>query len=231
MKESQGLSIVLPVYNEEKNVKSVIEDILLNIKKFTSDYEIITVDDGSKDKTLNILYSLREKNKKIKIITHKKNEGYGAALAKGIKYANKEFILLMDADGQFKINSLYTFWDKRHNYDFILGYRKERKDNIYRRILGKIGNYFACLLLKRNIKDINCGFKLFKAKILKRLNLKSKGGIINFEIFYKLFKINDYFFLQVPVEHHKRKFGNPTGGKIRVIAKIILEFTKLILKE
>ena len=231
MEKSQGLSIVLPVYNEEKNIKPVIEDILSNIKKFTSDYEIIVVDDGSKDKTLNILYSLKERNKEIKIITHKENRGYGAALTEGIKHANKEFILLMDADGQFRINSLCAFWDKRHSYDFILGYRKERRDNIYRKIMGRIGNYIADLLLKKNIKDINCGFKLFKAKILKRLNLESRGGIISFEILYKLFKINTFSFLQIPVEHYERKFGNPGGGKIKVIIKIILEFTKLILKD
>jgi len=110
---------------KKKNIKPVIEDILSNVKKFTSDYEIIVVDDGSKDKTSNILYSLKEENKEIKIITHKENRGYGPALTEGIKHTNKEFILLMDADGQFRINSLCAFWDKRDNYDFILGYRKE----------------------------------------------------------------------------------------------------------
>lgn len=228
MEKSQGLSIVLPVYNEEKNIKPVIEDILSNIKKFTSDYEIIVVDDGSKDKTLNILYSLKEKNKEIKIITHKENRGYGAALTEGIKHANKEFILLMDADGQFRINSLCAFWDKRHSYDFILGYRKERRDNIYRKIMGRIGNYIADLLLKKNIKDIDCGFKLFRAKILKRLSLKSRGIIISFEVLYKLFKTNTYSFLQIPVKHYKRKFGSSKGGKIKEIIKVLLEFIKLI---
>ena len=230
MQNNQSLSIVLPLYNEEKNIKNLVNEIIVNIKDYTDNFEIILVNDGSIDKTLDIIKDIASQYPELSIINHLKNKGYGAAVRTGINNAKKEWLLIMDADGQFKINDLRASWVKKSSYDFILGYRKKRDDNPYRSLLGKTGNLIANLFLKTTIfvKDINCGFKLFRTKQLKSILLESKGGIISFEILYKLLKNNKSLFIQLPIQHYKRIHGKSTGGKFKTIIKIILEGIKII---
>lgn len=227
---NQGLSIILPVYNEEKNIKDVIVEIITNVKNCTNNFEIILINDGSSDKSADIIKNLMIEYPSLRLINNERNEGYGASIRKGISHAEKELLLIMDADGQFRMDNLNAFLDKKPYYDFIIGYRKKRSDNLYRKLLGKLGNFIAHLFLKANIfiKDINCGFKLFNTADLKTIPLKSSGGTISFEILYKLLQ-NKRSFIQLPVTHYKRIAGKSTGGKLNTIIKIISELIKLKL--
>jgi glycosyltransferase involved in cell wall biosynthesis len=232
MINKQGLSIIMPVYNEEKNIKSEVTKIISNIKNCTDDFEIIVINDGSADKSADIVKNLALQNPTIRIITRRKHKGYGAAIRNGICIAEKEWLLIMDADGQYEINDLKTFWQEKSFYDFIIGYRKKRGDNLYRRWLGKLGNLIANLFLKTDIfiKDVDCGFKLFKTKELRTIPTISNGVLISFEILYKLLQ-NKWSFTQLPVTHYKRIAGKSTGGKLNSIIQIILESFKLVLNK
>lgn len=229
MDNSQSLSVILPVYNEEQNIKNVVKKIAAGINNYTDTFELIIVNDGSTDKSGEILKNLASQCSFIRFIHCKNNKGYGAAISKGIAVATKEWTLIMDADGQFRINELKNFWDRKSSYDFIIGYRKRRSDNLYRRVLGKTGNFIANLFLKTNtpIQDINCGFKLFKTNELKTIPIISNGAIISFEILYRLLE-NKRLFAQLPVTHYKRIGGKSTGGRFNIIMQIILESIKLI---
>jgi glycosyltransferase involved in cell wall biosynthesis len=228
MDNNYSLSIVLPVYNEGENIRHLVAGLIANIKNYINDFEIILVNDGSTDESVEIINSLAKQYPVLRIIANSRNKGYGFAIRGGIYNATKKWLLIMDADGQFEIDDLKAFWDKKLSYDFIIGYRKERKDNSYRKLLGKSGNSIANLFLKTNIfiKDINCGFKLFSTMDLKSISLKSSGGAISFEILYKLLQ-NKHSFTQLPVTHYKRMAGKSTGGKFNTIIKIISEFIKL----
>ena len=230
MQNKQSLSIILPLYNEEENIKNLVSEIIVNIKDYMDNFEIILINDGSTDKTPDIIKDMAARYPELRIINHLKNKGYGAAVRAGINNAEKEWLLIMDADGQFRIDDLKAFWIKKSSYDFILGYREKRDDNPYRYLLGKIGNLIANLFLKTTIfvKDINCGFKLFGTEQLKSIPLESKGGIISFEILYKLLKNNKPLSIQLPVQHHKRIHGKSTGGKFKTLIKIIPEAIKII---
>lgn len=228
---NNNLSIILPVFNEQDTIKSLIQDISFQVSKYIPDFEIIVVEDGSTDQTSYILRELQGSIPSLKILTHDKNKGYGQAIKTGIGGANKEWLLIMDSDGQFHISALESFWSQREKFDFILGYREKRTDNLYRSLLGKTGNFFSNTLLKKKITDINCGFKLFKSQDLKSLNLISTGGIINFEILHRLFKNKVYKFKQSPVKHFPRKYGKQTGGNWRTIMKIITEGYLVIIRE
>ena len=225
MSSKQGLSIILPVYNEEKDINNVVASIIKNIPGHIPGFEIILVNDGSTDKTKDILRSLSARYAALRIANNAVNQGYGAAIKKGIAKAEKEWLLIMDGDGQFRIDDLEVFWNEKSNYDFIIGFRKKRRDNLYRTLLGAGGNLLANLRLGTNIfiKDINCGFKLFKTQDLKTIRLLSTGGLISFEILYKLLK-RKRMFIQLPVAHYKRKTGKSTGGRLITIIKIIGEF-------
>ena len=225
----KGLTVILPAFNEEANIKDVIFDIVQNIRKYIEDFEIIVIDDGSTDATLNIITKMQQLYPQLKVKSHEENKGYGCALKTGIELAKKEYIFFIDADSQFDISDFRLCWENRQKYDFILGYRKNRKDNVHRIILGRAGNFLSNLLLRKMIKDINCGFKLFRASSLKRLSLISTGGLIYFEILYNLLTEKRNF-LQLAVNHHERKKGTPSGGKLKVITKIIGEGIKLIGK-
>lgn len=229
--DEDGLSIVLPVYNEESNIREVVEGVFSVIGKITDNFEIIAIDDGSNDNSLVILRKIALSYPLLRIIQNSKNIGYGAAIRRGITAAQMDWFLFMDADGQFRIDSLKEFWKIRKSYDFIIGYRAHRSDGIYRRILGQVGNIFANFFMGSNIfiKDITCGFKLFKTEDLKNIPLISTGGVINFEVLSKLFKLHKVKFIQLPVKHYSRLKGVASGGNIRVILVRVLEFIRIIL--
>jgi glycosyltransferase involved in cell wall biosynthesis len=227
--EKPGLSIILPVYNEAATVEHTLKTVLAYLEKLTGDFEIIAVNDGSTDQSEKILVELARQYPRISLINSPKNTGYGWALRKGITAAKKDWILLFDADGQFGIEDLGRLWEAKAGIDFILGWRRKRNDNLYRRLLGFSGNFLANLALRMRffIKDINCGFKLFKAELIKPLALMSAGNSINFEILYGL-KNHSPVFIQLPVSHYPRKTGRATGGDLKSVMVIIKESLKII---
>ena len=225
MKES--LSIVLPVYNEEESIKNVISDIFLHVGNYTDNFEVIVVDDGSVDRTPAVLNEIKKEYADINVVSHDKNRGYGSAIRKGIDLSGKDWIFVMDSDGQFRVTDFAGFWMNKNGYDFILGYRAERRDNLYRIWLADIGRSLGNRLLRAHIKDINCGFKLFRSSFLKNVELISTGGCINFEILFRLLA-SDVRFTQLPVAHYNRIAGRSTGGSIKVILGILSDSLKVI---
>lgn len=223
-----SLSIILPVYNEARNIQNVVSNILINISCDINDSQIVMVDDGSTDGTSAILHKLESLHSNVQVIIKERHQGYGGAVKTGIKHCDKKYIFIMDADGQFRMENFREFWINRNSYDFILGYRKKREDNLYRVFLGKLGNLCANLLLKKRIIDINCGFKLFKKDELQKLYLTSNSGTIYFEILYNLLRRKQYHFSQLPVKHYKREKGRQTGGRFSVILKIASEAAKIL---
>ncbi len=184
----KNISIVVPCYNEEKRLKK-------NIKKFVefakeNDSEVIFVNDGSIDSTLNILRHYSKKNKRIKVITYEKNKGKGYAVKKGIINANEKYILMCDVDLSTPLSEIRKL-ERFKNYDIVIGSREmknshlEVKQNIIKRIMGKAGKLAINMLLNLNINDSQCGFKLFNQKIkeiIKQSKINRFG--FDFEILY-----------------------------------------------
>ncbi len=227
--EPDALSIVLPVFNEAAVIEQVISGIAAYAASRHIQIEIIAVNDGSTDTTSMVLGQISRSLSNVRVVLHAKNGGYGAALRSGIKAAQYPWVLLMDSDGQMHIDSLQAAWPHRNDNDLLLGYRRQRADSFYRRVLGKSGNTVSNLFLGRQVRDINCGFKLFKKDLIQSLTLSSSGGIINFEILYQLFRKNSLLRLyQFPVEHFPRQLGKSTGGNPKVIGKIMIEGFKVL---
>lgn len=226
MEYGSSISVVLPAFNEEQVIERTIHEIIGFLRGLFGDFEIIVIDDGSSDKTAHILNCLKTKMPNLIVITHEKNYGYGKALQSGLCKASKELVLLMDSDGQFSVAPLAAFMQEINSFDAVIGIRSKRRDNLYRYLLGRIGNACSNFILKYRIADINCGFKLFHTEDVKRLKLYSFGGIINCEILKKLLATNKKI-RQIPVEHYPRKAGIQTGGKLKTVLRILLEVPNL----
>lgn len=207
------ISIVLPIYNEEENIESIILSITLYFRKKNTKFEIIAVNDGSTDSSSKILKHLEESN--LRIINHPKNLGYGTALMSGILASRNPWIFIMDCDRQFVISEFDKLISFVNDYDIVAGYRKERMDPFYRRLFARIYSILFFLLFGIKLKDINCGFKLLKRKVFKGINLRCKGGIIAGEILVK--SKQKYKIKEVAVTHFPRIKGRQTGADFKVI--------------
>lgn len=223
-----GISIIIPAYNEEKRLPSFLE----NMKKFLktiNDYEILLVNDGSTDRTPDIIQKFKGKNNNIKVISYEKNRGKGGAIKVGVEYAQKEKILFIDADGSIQPNQIPVMIEKLNYYDVVCGNRAAKASQIQQPLLrqytGKTFNTYVNLLFNNNIQDHLCGFKGFKKKIAQQLfkNLQNERWIFDVELFYRIKKQNSSLYLLPIVWEHKE------GSKITPLApiKMALELIKL----
>ncbi len=193
---------------------------------FFDEYEIIAVNDGSTDQTGLILEKLKENFACLKIITHSKNFGYGKALASGVRKATFPWVLMMDADGQFKIDALKEMLEYMPDYDIVTGYRYKRTDPIHRVFIGKMYTLLACLLFGLKIKDVNCGFKLFRREILNFDDTVCHAGAFYTGV-YTQAKAKNCKIKEVPVEHFPREGGRQTGASLKVMFMAVLDLIKL----
>jgi len=224
MKES--LSVFFPVFNEEENIKSVVESALEFLPSITKCYEIIIVDDGSQDKTGQIADVLSRQYKEISVIHHFSNCGYGATLQTGFRAAKNDLIFFTDGDGQFNIKELSQLTVLIENADIVCGYRVKRADPLFRKINARFYRLLLRVLFNLKITDINCAFKLFKQKVVQNLNFESKSALINAEILI-LAQKKGYLIEEVGVSHYPRAKGKQTGAKLPVILRTFAELLRL----
>ena len=217
------LSLVLPAYNEEANIKIVVEEALEELPKDFSRYEVIVVDDGSKDKTPQIVDELAAQHPDhVRVIHHRPNRGYGAALATGFRAAQGDYLMFMDSDRQFKPADIALLVPYVGKADIIAGYRKKRNDPFYRFLIGYTFNTVVTILFGIHLRDIDCGFKIFKADVLKNIDLTSPGALINTEIHAKAQR-QGRSIIEVGVNHYPRLVGEQSGASIRVILRAMQE--------
>lgn len=168
------LYIVIPAYNEQANIESVVKDWHPIVKKYGSPHSrLVVIDDGSKDQTYSILQKLKTKYPLLEPLT-KKNGGHGATLLFGYKYALKnkaDYIFQTDADGQTLPSVFDDFWQLRKNYDIVIGHRSGRKDGFSRVLVTRTLRWVIKLIFGVWVLDANTPFRLMKAKGLKE-NLK-----------------------------------------------------------
>lgn len=227
--KNMSISIFFPAYNEGENIERAIKTAKAVIQKITDQYEIVVVNDGSRDNTGEIIDRLATEDIRIRAIHHKKNLGYGDALWTGIQNAKNEWFFFTDADLQFDFDEINKLIEYIPEYKVILGYRAPRKDSFMRLVNAWGWNLLVRLLFGLKVRDIDCAFKLFDRKIVASLPLLTRGATMSAEILIRLMK-NGEKWIEVPVSHFPRKFGSPTGAKISVIARAFRELFKLYKK-
>jgi glycosyltransferase involved in cell wall biosynthesis len=227
MNKHISLSVVLPAYNEAKNIEKTVRDTLSYLNKRIRDYEIIVVNDGSIDQTREIIEKLSLSNPKIVLVNHPVNLGYGSALRSGFDRSSLDYIFFMDSDGQFDINDIDSFLPYLEDYDVIVGYREKRADPFIRSLNTWLYHLFIRLLFSLKINDMDCAFKMFKRSAYLTIKpIKSGGALFSVEFLIRLKKAG-FTIKEVPVRHFPRRFGKQTGANIRVIMRMFKECWKL----
>ena len=163
------LYIVIPAYNEQENILNVIKDWYPVVEKIAGESKLVIIDDGSKDDTYKLLTEAAEDLPFLEPI-RKSNSGHGATVLFGYKYAidaGADYIFQTDSDGQTVPDEFWQFWEKRKNYDMLIGHRKGRQDGFLRIIVTKVLKMVLCLCFHVIIPDANTPFRLMKADILK----------------------------------------------------------------
>src|SRR5512132_3702656 len=155
----RGISIILPAYNEEDNIAKAVEQAVHCVKALFQDWEVIVVNDGSQDKTGEIIDGLSEQNERVIALHHSSNQGYGAALKTGILQACQELIFFCDSDLQFHLSELVLPLTWIEQYDIVIGYRAKRQDPWHRRLNALGWKALVRLLLGLRARDIDCAFK------------------------------------------------------------------------
>jgi len=223
----KAISVFFPAYNEEKNIKQTIIKAVAVLEKIAQNYEVIVVNDGSTDKTGQIVNNLIKKNPRISMITHTPNRGYGAALKSGLYHASYPWIAFTDADGQFDFGEIEKFLAKKDQADLIIGYRLKRRDPLPRIIIAQLLRIWNFILFGLWLKDADCGFKLIKKEVVDKIGpLKTESAITETEFLARA-KRAGFKIIEVPVHHYPRKAGKQTGGNLKVIFKAIKESLSL----
>jgi glycosyltransferase involved in cell wall biosynthesis len=226
IRNTGSISVFFPCYNEQENVARTVEQAIGVLEKLNVGFEVIIVDDGSADRTGRIADEIAARDSRVKVVHHRTNLGYGAALQSGFKAATKELVFYTDGDGQFDLNELPLLLPLIRQCDIVAGYRINRQDNLIRRINGWCWTKLVCLLFGMKVRDIDCAFKLYKREIFDNIKLSSTGALISAEILARAVR-RGYSLTQKGVHHYPRTAGAQTGANLRVIFRAFKELFKL----
>ena len=217
-----SLSVILPAHNEEAVIADTVQTVIDTLTAWVQDFEVIVVNDGSKDATRTIVEAIATTDPRVRLINHATNQGYGAALVSGFEAVTKDLIFFMDSDGQFDIYDLERFFPFIGEYDAVLGYRINRQDTWMRKLNAWGWKMLVSTVFGLHVRDVDCAFKLYRADFFREHRLETRGAMINAEILYKFTRAG-YTYTQVGVHHLPRRGGRATGAKPAVIARAFRE--------
>jgi len=208
----KSLSVIIPVYNEVESLNQ-LHDELNSILSLIDNYEMIFVDDGSSDGSIDILKNLAETDDHTKVIQFYRNYGKAEALAEGFKVAEGDYVVTMDADLQddpAEIPNLIKHLDE--GFDIVSGWKKNRNDPLSKRLPSKLANFVTRMMTGVKIHDMNCGLKIYKQAVVKSLDIYGgRHRYIPALAGQKKFKVSE-----IVVNHRPRKFGVTKYGGSRL---------------
>ena len=217
------LSIIVPAYNEQENVRASVCGLLGALDAQGVPGEVVVVDDGSTDATASVLEGIDDA--RLRVVRHAQNAGYGAALASGFAAATGDHVFFTDADLQFDPTEITRLLAQLETHDMVVGYRAPRRDPLMRRVYGRIWTLLVNQVLDVDVRDVNCAFKVFPASVV-RTPLRSSGAGINGELLARARGMG-LRIAEVPVTHRPRAAGQASGARPRVMVRAVRELLAL----
>lgn len=226
-----ALSYFFPAHNEEANLRGLVAEALETLPTLAESFEVIIVDDGSRDATPRIADELATADPRVRVVHHAKNKGYGAALRTGFGASRHELIAFTDGDRQFKVADLgrLTARYAEERPDAVVGFRIRRADPLVRTLYAKAYRLANRIFFGLRITDVDCACKLFRREALAGINVESGGAFFSAELLIKL-RAAGHRVVEVGVPHYPRTAGSPTGARPSVVFRAMRDFWRLRLR-
>ncbi|HEY7523649.1 MAG TPA: glycosyltransferase family 2 protein [Candidatus Limnocylindrales bacterium] len=227
------LSYFFPAHNEEANLRPLVDEALASLPAVAEAFEIVIVDDGSRDRTPAIADELAAEHAGVvRAIHHPTNRGYGAALRSGFAGARHELVAFTDGDRQFRVDDLARLTERLQEPDrpdVVAGYRIRRADPLIRSIYARAYRLANRIFFGLRIRDVDCACKLFRRDALEGIRVESGGAFFSAELLIKL-RESGRSVVEVGVPHHPRTAGSPTGARPAVVGRAVKDFWSLRLR-
>jgi glycosyltransferase involved in cell wall biosynthesis len=203
------LSALMPAYNEQEVLPVALEEAVTALEDLCETWELVIVDDGSTDRTPEILAEWAARVARIRVATQEENSGYSQALIRGFSECRYQSIFYTDADAQFDLHDIMDLYPLLTEVDMVAGYRKGRQDRWIRFVTSGVYNRLQGWLLGLRVRDVNCAFKLFRRSFFEKVRLSSDGFLIDAELYARARQAG-LRWAQVAVQHRPRELGSTT---------------------
>jgi glycosyltransferase involved in cell wall biosynthesis len=230
-----AISAFFPAYNDESSISAMVEAAMSVLRKHSSDFEVIVVNDGSRDGTAGVLEKLKDRHAPhLRIVTHEENRGYGAALRSGFAAARKEFVFYTDGDGQYDVRELPRLLKlMASDVGLVNGYKLERHDPGHRVAIGFVYNCFVRWLFGVRIRDIDCDYRLIRRIALNDGELQSSSGTICVEL-VRMIELSSWRVVEAGVQHYPRLHGHSQFFRMRslltTLAQLIQLYWRIVMR-
>jgi len=227
-----ALTFFFPAYNEEENVEAVVAEAQETLPRFADEFEIVVVDDGSRDRTGEIADRLARADPRVRVIHHRPNRGYGGAVRSGLEQARLPFVFFTDGDRQFRLADLGLLIREIDGADAVVGYRAKRMDPRKRLFIAWVYKQVIRVLFGGGFRDVDCAYKLFRTEVFTRAPLadvRSNGAFFSAELLLRL-RAAGLRVRQVAVPHHPRTAGVAAGAAPKVVLRTLRDMVRLRLR-
>jgi glycosyltransferase involved in cell wall biosynthesis len=225
------LSYFFPAHNEAANLRGLVDEALATLPSLAETFEIVIVDDGSKDDTPRIANELAAAHPQVRVVHHRTNLGYGAALRSGFAAARYGNLALTDGDRQFRVADLGRLIEclEAGGVNAVVGYRIRRADPLVRTVYARLYRLANRIFFGLKVRDVDCACKLFSRSSLEGVNVESGGAFFSAELLIKL-RASGRRVAEVGVPHYPRTAGSPTGARPKVVVRAVRDFWALRLR-
>ncbi|MEO8208588.1 MAG: glycosyltransferase family 2 protein [Chloroflexota bacterium] len=226
-----ALSYFFPAHNEAENLRGLVEEALAVLPGLAAAFEIVIVDDGSRDETPGIADGLAAEDHRVRVVHHPRNRGYGAALRSGFAAARHDLIAFTDGDRQFHIEDLGRLIERlaAGDADAVVGYRIKRADPLVRTVYARAYRLANRIFFGLRVTDVDCACKLFRRDSLAGIRVESDGAFFSAELLIKLREAGARV-VEIGVPHYPRTAGSPTGARPKVVIRAIRDFWSLRIR-
>jgi len=225
----QELSLFFPCHNEAENLEALVADALAALPALATTYEVILVDDGSRDDTAGVAERLVQRHGGVvRLVRHDVNRGYGGALRSGFAAARYSHLAYTDGDRQFRVADLARLVERAQETrsPVVIGYRLKRADPPLRLVYATLYRVANRVWFGLRVRDVDCAAKLFRRDVLQNISVHSNGAFFSAELLIRL-RLAGVNALEVGVPHYPRTAGSPTGARRSVIARAVRDFWSL----
>ncbi len=228
-KQQPSLSVFFPAYNDSGTIASLVISALKAAGRLTSDFEVLIIDDGSRDATPEITDELARLYPQVRVIHHPANRGYGGALRTGFAEATKDYVFYTDGDAQYDPAEVADLWARLGpGVDMVNGYKISRSDPVHRIVIGRIYHHTVKLLFGLKVRDVDCDFRLMKRTMFDTVRLEKNSGVICLEMMKKI-QDAGFTIVEAPVHHYHRAYGKSQFFNFRRIGRTAVDVMKLWL--